>query len=1536
MSKFYADINPYSKSTFSGPLRNKFISVVLRKIVPVIVFIASPDGTYRYIAYIILLVCQIAEVVSNYAQQMYYKNRIYFVYRMASSFLSYTLICTGISFLFDKGDIQDAGMFWYYIISLPICTWLEYNIFQSKITNLSIKNYNNNKNLYQILDYYAYIIELAEGGTSVENMVKKESLLKSHKRYCHKDSDDCACNILLNNTDLANQDLWDHFILDELEDKGKRFNKTFEITALKCYLNIEKRNNIYHSLAQVLSSCNKKIPTTQHFQLHRLKMDLEIILHNKDTEQDRKLNKLIEFEDNSYQFMQFVKRSTIIKITLMNMVASDDPQLKQMDRLCNEFVDYQKSIHIYYRILNNISENSAIKITEIYGAYMLQITNDRNASAQVYESLVYSFGLNNQSRKSKDNKESCIIVISGNPEDRGRIVNVNQELLKMLKCKKDEILNKNVNEIMPECYSLHHDKYMEDFLTSGNSTVIGSERKIFFMRKDGYIEKALLYVKIQPDQNLGMRIIGFIFNDQNDRAETNVEALLNNSNKTSLLCYELYSGIIENVNDYCFLNYGINPKVNKDDNEKVHDDKHNMKVICPQQMLKEHELIKLKYGMLIEIDTTFQDEANQQGELDEFDAAYEAYYESDENSLKVEDGDYQNSNGQEDEYHVMQENKFENNNKTFPQKADINDNDSSELYKNDKKGKQNRSFYDLKSNKNKDFENGTKKTDGSKKTEDKASSKKKGTEDAGLAEFTSYRKVTLLARLEHIQQNDSNSKHVFIKLQGLTKFNTNLDNIENFEVNFKTQNDEDTIKKDIKSRQGIKKLGMTQVFKVEDKLLDDDEEDEDEHEDDEGENSIGDYDDEKSIHPNQGGDDNEPLHGSVRSNKKGSNYLINKDKKKRKKDKNKDKDNSEIRKRQIERMKKKHKNFFFLKCSETSSSNMITDDNKEIIETKKNISEKNSSPVVSKLVLFSIIFFATLLLVFLIKLFFRISYISYFNAGINGLYNAYSTAIFLPRVTYYSRYMELIASGITFTGTNGLTRYTEARDIYVKEISLLSINHVNLLGYLNQQGLKREVLPYNITDNRTLSNGNTFQTNDSIYNHYSTYVGQGVTLENANISQLAESTTSGGFYNSIRQSYKYQQTNGYGNLFAYTEILSDNYYDIVEENMNVQNKNILIVFIIEISIMFLSGLLLIPIFIGAEKFNRSIYTLYIMLSVKESDQILVGTKQFLKIYFADFEGEGEDAMQMSRFDIDLSEYSETLGQDNSCGSQSQKNTRTIKKRQTNNLDSENKPQKSTTLRPDLESSLIDANKINKMLDAGENSLEDKIPSPANDKSRIASNRYNNKCVSQNLSDSRFHGSMPSDDRSNPNINQRNFDNIDDQPNGQYLETDGRIMTTEGNVDYDNASRLITEGEVLMTETKDDNYENKQGLLNQQLADSHFTDMHSSDKIVLTGKAGNNDQANKLKSYKKSEKQDSRFGNVIKEQEDEEDNEEEEEEESNDKECSGNKSDDMVSKKPSAKKKEQEQNKKVAASKKKAEDSDVHEDEQLYKSKNSDG
>ena len=1462
MAMFYIEINIYSKNSLAGPIYNKVLPVILRKMAPVIIFFLDPNRNYCYIAYILLLVFQIIEKVLDYMLRNYYKKTTYLAYRVIGGIYSYTLLCTGIALMFDKGDIEENGIFCYYLLSLPIYVGFEYYLIEYRLGRQLVSNYNNVRSLNKILGYFILIWSFLLDEQNKEVLIKKDAFIKMHKRYCLNYGNECTCNQLTNDRDLLNEKIWDEFLFGELEDKGKRFVNTFEIIAFRCYILIEKRKNVYRAQAQVLSSTKRKLSAANHFQLHRLKINIENILYNQDSEQDKKLNKFVEFENTSYQFMQYIKRSTVIKVKLLELVACDDPQLRRMDRLCNEMIDYQKRIHSYHKYLNSISDNCN-RITEIYGAYLLLVTNDRNSSSEVYDKLCYSFGLNNTKNSKTDDKDIAIIVISGNEEDRGIVVNVNQEMIQILKCKKCDIIGNSLNTIMPNCFGQWHNDYMEKFAETGNSTVIGSKRKIFVMKKDGFIEKATLYVKIQSNQNLGIRIVGFIFIDYKKRKFS--DEMMTNNDRTAILCYELYSGKIECVNDICSYDYGIKPINNYDDKYDAANNEHNMKNICPELMLSDSEIKKLKYGMLVEFDTTCQDVNKNQKEDNEFELVYEIMAQESEDyaSMDVENSDFENHQNSENvrrqEEHAILENKINKpqakNNVPMKNMQKLGTQDSSSNHeKIEKKNLKQSTFYSK--------ENGTKETGSKKLDTDKADT---GTRTCGDQPVV-YRKVNLLARLEYIQQHDKNEKYIFIKLQGQTKFNTNLQqNIENLEItetkNIKTvSRSNNSVRKNVNITEKQKLQGKAQVVQITDKL--------EEEDDDFDEEEDADSEDNSQL------DDGESLIKSVKSYKTDKSNMATgaKLKKKRRRKKRKTKEeNSEVRNKRAERIRKKHRNFFFVKCSETTSSNMITEDNKEIVETKKSIAEKENSPVIWKVALFGTVFFITLILLFMVRLLFRLSFIDYFKTSIDCLHYSYSTAIFIPRVTYYSRFMELIASGITFTGTDGSTRYLTAKDNIVQDLNLLNLNYVNLLAYLNQQGLKREVLPYNITDNRTLSNGNTFLVNDSIYNHYSTYIGQGVTLENADISKLAENSTSGGFYNNVRQSYQYQQVNGFGTLFSYSELLSDNYYEIVEKNMSGQVTNILAVFLSEVIVISLSGLLQLPLFIGSEKFNRAIYVLYIMLSVKEAEFIAHGTKQFLKVYFINFEGDdGNNNDEISRYDIDLSEYSETLGTENASGSNNQgssnkesskttKNKETIKGNERelkainevmNNEFDEKNHRKADTLRPDLDSSMVDE-KMNYHLEYLKSQ-----------KSKVVNDKPNNS-VSQNLSDSRFHGSMPSNDHSQPNINYRNFDdtvNYDNQKPYGYTESDARIMTTEGNVENYDEGRLYTEGEVLMTETKG-NYDKKEGLIDEKLEDSLFLP-NCIEKMLSINKSG-------------QERRDSSMGqineeNIEEDQEDQED------------------------------------------------------------------
>jgi len=137
------------------------------------------------------------------------------------------------------------------------------------------------------------------------------------------------------------------------------------------------------------------------------------------------------------------------------------------------------------------------------------------SNRKAHESLVVT----RKALASAQSRNTAIIdtVVDGiiSIDQNGIVHNFNPSAENIFGYRADEVLGENINILMPEPYSIEHDGYLDNFLTTGHKKIIGIGREVEGKRKDGTVFPLDLAVnEMQID---GQRFFTGIVRDITDR-----------------------------------------------------------------------------------------------------------------------------------------------------------------------------------------------------------------------------------------------------------------------------------------------------------------------------------------------------------------------------------------------------------------------------------------------------------------------------------------------------------------------------------------------------------------------------------------------------------------------------------------------------------------------------------------------------------------------------------------------------------------------------------------------------------------------------------------------------------------------------------------------------------------------------------------------------------------------------------------------------------------------------------------------------------
>ena len=80
----------------------------------------------------------------------------------------------------------------------------------------------------------------------------------------------------------------------------------------------------------------------------------------------------------------------------------------------------------------------------------------------------------------------------------------------MFKYEKDDILRRNISKILPYYIGQYHDSFIRRYLETSKEHIINASRIVFGQTSNGFIFALLIFVKVVPNLDRGVRFIAML------------------------------------------------------------------------------------------------------------------------------------------------------------------------------------------------------------------------------------------------------------------------------------------------------------------------------------------------------------------------------------------------------------------------------------------------------------------------------------------------------------------------------------------------------------------------------------------------------------------------------------------------------------------------------------------------------------------------------------------------------------------------------------------------------------------------------------------------------------------------------------------------------------------------------------------------------------------------------------------------------------------------------------------------------------------
>jgi PAS domain S-box-containing protein len=568
------------------------------------IFTADYEGTFSIFVVAGLTFCYFLLLMMRYKNMAFFNKGINSFTCVCEVTLFWVSLSVLTHILFDDGD-SDIGLI-YMVILVPFAAYsFLFMIERTKFSTIK-KNVKNLKKDEEVEIYFNIVRELIEMREKDSYRIKLEGMLKYYSKNCTRPENEKLCNELSYN--IGKEDdggtkisKWYYLLQCILLDSIEKFAKSPRLHLLNAYLQHEKLNNRFQAYFELVETKENKPSLQEEFAVfrHKLIIEEEMIeaeMRNADTT-GMNVNQMVDFQNKFVLFVNKIESAVNLHGDFWRELTEENPDTKKLQNLGSKITNIIEETQKDFDKLNEINSTHT-KCLEIYGYFLKDVVNDENNGQRILDrcqKLNKSFTKTVEDfQKFDENSNTCIITVSGNFKTMGTIINVNNEIYKLLGYNKNEVIGEKVESLMPKIFSDNHQRLLMRFFNNPSDRPLNIVRTVYAMNKKGYILPCSLTAKILPNLDKGIQIVGFLkpLEIENDQIE-----------QDNFLLYSDEDGMVYGVTKGCYENFGIRASLTYGKCYNMSELK--LDQICPKLLdPKNMDDLKSNNGMVLDIDTS--------------------------------------------------------------------------------------------------------------------------------------------------------------------------------------------------------------------------------------------------------------------------------------------------------------------------------------------------------------------------------------------------------------------------------------------------------------------------------------------------------------------------------------------------------------------------------------------------------------------------------------------------------------------------------------------------------------------------------------------------------------------------------------------------------------------------------------------------------------------------------------------------------------------------------------------------------------------